>query len=63
MMVMMAAVGVGMVYFLWRKKVLALPARYGASWATLLKRMKYRGGRKQRSASRKVLRATRLVKP
>jgi hypothetical protein len=60
---MAAAAGLTAVWFLFRRKVLALPARNGASWETLLKRMRYRGGRKQRSASRKVLRALKKTHP
>lgn len=42
-----------------RRRVLSLPPRNGASWETMLKRMRYRGGRKQRSATRRVLRAVK----
>lgn len=56
---MAAAAGQAAIWLVFRSKVLALPPRKGASWETLLKRMKYRGGRKKRSASRKTLLAVR----
>ena len=52
-----AAAVAGFGYMLMMKKIRALPPRRGAAWTTLLKRMKYRGSRKQRSASRKILSA------
>jgi len=61
LLVMGGAMAYRMTYLLFRKKVLQLPARDGcASWETLLKRMRYRGSRKQRSATRRVLSAVRM---
>lgn len=55
MIVMAGAIALTAAYLHWRKEVLRLPQRYGATWETLLRRMKYKGSRKQKVATRKVL--------